>query len=226
LAAEAAFQKAITLNPSYALAHRLLGIIQMHLCRRQQSLAAIQRARELDPLNAGHYALSAQVAFAAREFGTAIKFAQQAIAIDPEFWIGHMQLGQAYEQCGENERAVSALTEAGRLSGGNSKAISLRGYILARSGRTQEVRELLRTLESVSREKYVPPYAFALIHAGLSEHEVAFDFLQRAYGVRDVHLAFLTCDPKWDPFRKDPRFADLIAIFFTTGCEKPAAPGS
>ena len=59
--------------------------------------------------------------------------------------------------------------KAGRLSGGNSKSSSLRGYLLAKTGRTNEAREVLRTLEALCRERYVPPYATALVHAGLGD---------------------------------------------------------
>jgi TolB-like protein/Flp pilus assembly protein TadD len=209
-AAESAFRKAVTLNPSYALAHRLLGIVQMHLRRHEDSLAAIKRARDLDPLNAGHHALSAQIAFAARDYDASVRFSRQAISIDPEFWIAYLQLGQSQEQLDKPELALEALTHASRLSGGNTKAISLRGYILAKEGKQSEARELLATLEVLSKQKYVPPYAFALVYAGLGQHEEALQFLDAAYDVHDVHLAFLPIDPKWDPFRRDSRFVDLL----------------
>ena len=70
---------------------------------------------------------------------------------------------------------------------------------------------MLRTLEAVSRERYVPPYALALVHAGLGERDEVFEWLNRAYAARDVHLIFLTVDPKWDPYRGDPRFEALLA---------------
>jgi TolB-like protein/Flp pilus assembly protein TadD len=209
-AAESAFLKAVTLNPSYALAHRLLGIVQMHLRQHEDSLAAIKRARDLDPLNAGHHALSAQIAFAARDYDASVRFSRQAISIDPEFWIAYLQLGQSQEQLDKPELALEALTHASRLSGGNTKAISLRGYILAKEGKQPEARELLATLEVLSKQKYVPPYAFALVYAGLGQHEEALQFLDAAYDVHDVHLAFLPIDPKWDLFRRDPRFEDLL----------------
>lgn len=209
-AAEAAFREAIAINPSYALAHRMLGIVLAHMLRPEESTAAAKRARELDPLNASHQALSAQIAFAARDFPAAVELAKHAIAVDPEFWVGHFQLGQAYEQLDKPELSLEALNHAGRLSNGNSKSIAIRGYILAKQGKTREARELLSTLETVSRDRYVPPYAHALVYAGLGEHAIALQFLERAYEARDVHLAFLTHDPKWDPFRADSRFINLL----------------
>ena len=215
--AELAFRKAIVLDANYSLAHRLLGIVLSHLRRPEEALQAIGRARQLDPLLAGHHALSAQIAFSARDFAAAERFARQSITIDPEFWIGHLQLGQALEQLGQGEKALDALNVAGRLSGGNSKAIALRGYILARMGRIREAQEVLRMLESLSKERFVPPYAQALLHAGLAEHGQATDELERALEVRDVHLAFLPVDPKWDGLRKDARFRSLLERCGFTG---------
>src|SRR2546429_6390653 len=37
--------------------------------------------------------------------------------------------------------------------------------------RANEAREVLRRLEALSRERYVPPYAKAIVHAGLGERE-------------------------------------------------------
>ncbi len=209
-AAVAAFRKAIALNPNYSLAHRLLGIVLSHLQVFDEALCAIGRARQLDPLLAGHHALSAQIAFAARDFAAAEQFARQSITIDPEFWIGHMQLGQALEQLGKNDPALDSLNLAARLSSGNSKPIGLRGYILARTGRTREAQEVLHALDNLSVERYVPPFAQALIYAGLDEPENALDCLERALSLRDVHLAFLPVDPKWDAFRKEQRFLALL----------------
>ena len=122
-----------------------------------------------------------------------------------------MTLGQAYEQLGQYELALDALTTATRFSGDNSKAVSVRAYTLAKAGRAREAREVLDTLEAISRKRYVPPYAFALIYAGLGERDAVFEWLERAYAARDVHLIFLTVDPKWDSYRADARFIALLA---------------
>ena len=69
---------------------------------------------------------------------------------------------------------------------------------------------MLTTLETLSRKRYVPPYALALVHAGLGERDAVFEWLDRAFDVHDVHLIYLLVDPKWDPYRSDPRFEALL----------------
>ena len=209
-AAETALRKAVTFDPSYCLAHRTLGIVLSYMRRHREAQAAVRRARELEPLFAAHHALSAQVAFNARDYSQAVQYARQATIVDPESWIGFLQLAQAHEQLGNSDLALEALQNAGRLSGGNSKVLALRGYLFAKLGRTDEAREVLNTLEAVSGERYVPPYALALVLAALGQRDLALKQLERAYDSRDVHLIFLPVDPKWDAFRSDARFVALL----------------
>src|SRR4029453_3999911 len=149
------------------------------------------------------------VAYQARDFAAAVEHARRAIAVDSQLWIGYIELGQVYAQTGDNERALEAFADAGSLSDNNRKAPSFTGPLLAKVGRIGEAREVLRTLETISRERYVPPYAMAFVHAGLGERDAAFERLDQAYDERDVHLIFLPVDPNWDAFRADPRFQAL-----------------
>ena len=71
---------------------------------------------------------------------------------------------------------------------GNSKMISLRGYILAKMGRTTDAEQVLNTLNGIAGDRYVPPYAMALVHAGLGQTDQAFQWLDKATNERDVHL--------------------------------------
>jgi tetratricopeptide (TPR) repeat protein len=210
-AAESAFRRAIALDPSYALAHRMLGHVLSQTGRHAEARPSMRRAREVDPLYAMNHAMSSQVAFQAGEYSTAIEHARQTTIVDPDFWIGYVQLGQTYVQLGEADSALEALANAQRLSRGNSKVISLRGYILAKLRRVDEARDVLRTLEAVSRDRYIPPSAIALMHAGLGDREAVFQWLDRAYDARDVNLIFLPVDPKWDEFRSDRRFETLLS---------------
>jgi TolB-like protein/DNA-binding winged helix-turn-helix (wHTH) protein/Tfp pilus assembly protein PilF len=208
--AEAAVRRAIELDRSDPDAFRVLGHVLSQLTRQDEAEAAMKLARELDPLDPLTDALSSHVAFQGRHYPAAIEYAKRAIYFGQDLWIGHMQLGQAYAQTGQADLALEVLDAASRLSHDNSKPVSLRGYLLGQMGRVDEARGVLRSLESSSRE-YVPPYAIALVHAGLEDREAVFDWLDRAYQAHDVHLIYLPVDAKWDPYRTDPRFVALLA---------------
>src|SRR5262249_36894875 len=150
----------------------------------------------LDPLLPVIHTMSAQVALGARDFALAAQFARQALAIDPEFWLGHFHLAQALVELGELDMAHAPLVDAGRTSGGNSKVVALRGYVLARQGREAEARQVLGTLLSLSAESFVPPCAVALVKLGLGDIDGAADFVERAWEAHDVHLMFVSNDPK------------------------------
>jgi hypothetical protein len=87
----------------------------------------------------------------------------------------------------------------------------VQGYILARQGRVEEAQARLDLLRGLARDRFVPPYAMALIHLGLGEAEAAFAALEASLAVRDVNLAFMPWDPKWRVLHGDARFGDILA---------------
>jgi len=210
-AAETALRRAVELDPSNGTGHRTLGHVLSQRGRQAEALAAMARARELNPLDSVTWALSAQVAFQARDVATAAVFSRRAIVLDPQLWIGYIELGQAYAAAGEPDLALEAIADGERVANGNSKVPTMRGYVLARMGRTAAAREVAESLTHPSPARYVPPYAAALVYAGLGDRAAMFAALEQAYAVRDVHLIYLPVDMKWDPYRTDPRFVSLLA---------------
>ncbi len=209
--AETAFRRAIALDPSYSMVQLILAHLLSQMGRHAEAEPFMRRARELDQWNPLPHALSSQIAFQAGDYAGALRYADRAIVLNQGFWIGHQMRGQALEQLGHDDLALKALATAARLSRQNSKPLSLTGYILGRSRRTAEARNLLGALEMAERNQYVPPYALALVNAGLGDADKAFEWLDRAYAVHDVHLMYLTVDVKWDRYRRDPRFGNLLA---------------
>jgi hypothetical protein len=76
-------------------------------------------------------------------------------------------------------------------------------------GRRQAI-DLLEKLKLLSRQEYVSPYAVALIYTALGDKNRAFLWLEKAYRDRYWMMAFFKVDPRLDPLRSDPRFADLL----------------
>jgi TolB-like protein/DNA-binding winged helix-turn-helix (wHTH) protein/Flp pilus assembly protein TadD len=210
-AAESGFRRATALDANYAMSHMVLGHLLSQTGRHDLARASMQRGRELDPLSPMARAMSSQVEFQARNPAAALDHARKAIALDPEFWIGYIMQGQALDRMNQVDPALESLVQAGRFSGQNSKTVSFRGYVLGKAGRRSEAQEVLKTLQTAARDRYLPPYAMALVHAGLGDRDAVFEWLERAYSVRDVHLIFLPVDAKWDDYRHDPRFVALLS---------------
>ena len=206
-AAESSLRRATALDPNYANAHRWLGHVLSNGGRHSEALAEMARARELDPFSPLMHVISAQTAYSARDFAAAERHARQSIAIDPNFWAGYVNLGQALAAQGRFEEALLPVMEGHRLVG-NAKGLSRRGYVLGRMGRTTEAKQLLRDLEQTTG--WIPPYETAVVNAGLEDADGVFAALEKAFAVRDVNLVFLPVDPKLDPFRADPRFQALL----------------
>jgi tetratricopeptide (TPR) repeat protein len=215
--AERNFREALALDPNRVDSYWMLGEALSQQRRHDEALTATRRARELDPLNALSHSMSSHIAFCARDLSAAVSHARDALLAEPDFWVGHFQLGQAYQHDGRIDEALDAFGEASRLSNGNSKPVSVSAYTLATIGRVAEARDLLSQLENLSRRRYVPPYALALIYAGLDDRASAFEWLDKAIEERDVHLIGLPFDPKWDRFRHVDRFQDLLSRFGPVG---------
>ena len=88
--------------------------------------------------------------------------------------------------------------------------MSLKGYTLAAMGRRREAEQVLRTLLETAGARFVPPYNIALLYTALGNSDAAYEWLEGAGLIRDVHMVFLTVEPKWDPLRGQPAFQSLL----------------
>ena len=169
------------------------------------------RARELNPLDSLALGMSAQSRPGARRSGRD-HVCRRAISSTRSFWIGYIQLGQAYASAASTTCALEAFADSERRARREQQVpVDARSTFLARMGRAAAAREVITALAHPSPPRYVPPVATALVYAGLGDREAMFGALEQAYAARDVHLMYLPVDMKWDPYRTDPRFVDLLA---------------
>ncbi len=207
--AEESLRRAIQLNPNYDFPHVMLAHILTRTGRPTESAAEMARARQLDPLSASVHALAGHLHFESGKFKEAVAEAETALGLDANFWIAHIVLGEAYERMGRTVEAIRELDRAFESSQ-NSKPLAIKGYALARSGRRDEAEDIIRTFKNTAREKFAPPYNIALVYAGLGDREAVWEWLNRAYEARDVHMVHLTVDGKWDDYRVLPQFQELV----------------
>ena len=209
-AAERGFKRALELDPGYATAHQRYSLYLIAMGRTQESVAEINRARELDPLSISiNFSLGWRL-YMARQFDPAIEQLRNTIEMDPEFLLTHLVLGQAYGQKGAHAQAIAELQRASTLSRGSPMVEAALGHAYGVAGKRKEAQAVLDELGKFSKKTYVSPFYVAIVYAGLGKKEEAIDWLEKAYQDRSNGLVFIKVDPELDSLRSHPRFQDLL----------------
>ena len=207
--AEQQFRRAIELNSNEPEAHHMFSHYWMAVGDVSRSLEESRKALEIDPRAPSLVAHLAVHYLYARQFDAAIAQARKALELDPDFWITHRYLGWTFEQIKMFPEAIAELTTVARLNRNNDESLASLGHVYASSGDTTHAEQLLRELKDRARQRYVSPYAIALIYVGLGQRDEAFVWLQRSLDDRIGVMPDLKLSPRLDPVRNDPRFLDL-----------------
>jgi tetratricopeptide (TPR) repeat protein len=209
-AAERSFLRAIKLNANNAIAHQFYGHLLSNWKRHEEAIAEIRKARELDPLSPMMHTFEAGYLTMAKRYGDAQAPIQQALTIDRDFFPAQSVLGLIHQQTGNPGAALEDFREAYRLSRGNVLQLAYQGVVLGQTARQDEARQVIAAMNEISKSRYVPPFAFALVYTALGDHDAAFEWLEKAHQVRDLGMVFLPGHPHLDSLRSDRRFQSLL----------------
>jgi serine/threonine-protein kinase len=204
------FQRAIEVNPNYAIAHQQYGNNTLSaLGRFDDAIAEGKRAVELDPLSlvintdlGGNY-------YYARRYDEAMAQLRKTMEMDPRFYITHIVLAQALDAKGAHDAAIAEWQKARALND-DPALLGLLGRAYGLSGNKAEAEKLLDELKKLSKERYVSDYSFALVYLGLGNKEEALRWLEQSYEDRaGSDIGYIRVDRLLDPLRGDPRFEAL-----------------
>ena len=205
------FERAIELNPRYAVAHHWYAWNLALEGRYEDALTELHEALSLEPLSLIIRTNVGSVLYFARRFDEAIERLEETLALNDSFAVAYQWLGRALLAVGRHEDAIQAQRRAARILGPDPESVASLGHALARAGRTDDARESLSRLESLSNERNVSPYWPGLVRLGLNDRDGGFGALEQALRERFDWLLFLHSDPLFDDFRDDPRFQRLAA---------------
>ena len=216
-AAEREYIRAIELNPDYATAHHRYGVFLGTMGRFDESIAALERARQLDPLSLIIATDLSLPYFWSRRHERAIEVLRKALEIDPNFARAHAHLAQNYRVLGRYEEAIAEQQKAFELSGGQFREDGTKrvngtlAVIYAAAGRKSEAQKILDEMtEAEKHGDYLYSFGRAVIYAELGDKERAFAWLEKAFAERFSGMTELKVAPTFDSLRDDPRFQDLL----------------
>jgi TolB-like protein/Tfp pilus assembly protein PilF len=208
--ADREFRRALELDPTSAQIHFLYGMYLTAMNRSAEAITEVERAQALDPLSVAIQAASARSYYNARRYEDAIAQAKSALEIDSTFSRAHFWVGMATEQLGRPDEAIREFETTVSFGGPATIYLAALGHAYGKAGRREKALAVLADLQTRAKSRYISALDIATVYLGLGDTDATFEWLEQAFQTRASALVFLAVDPRYDAFREDPRFRDLL----------------
>jgi TolB-like protein/Tfp pilus assembly protein PilF/tRNA A-37 threonylcarbamoyl transferase component Bud32 len=209
--AEREFRRALDLNSSYSLAHIWYANLLMGRGRKEEAVAQVLAARDLDPFS---LIVNTNVGWVLNIVGRhddAIAQLTRTIALDSTYAQAHWRLSDALIAAGRGVEAVAEGARVVMLTDSAPSALAQLAKIDALADRRPAAQALLRDLLARRSSRYVPSASIANIYAALGDVTLALAWMEKAFDERSNAIAYLSADPYAASLRDDRRFKALIA---------------
>jgi tetratricopeptide (TPR) repeat protein len=179
----------------------------------EEAVGLVERALKVDPGNLESRIMLGDLYAHAGRLDDAIAYYRTIADIASSDARPLFGLAEMLKRKGETKGAIETLRKAYELSGEREGAAALEGALSEKdydNAQAAVVRERLRGLEELARERYISPLDFARFHALLGERDKALQKLDMAISERSPMVVLLKVDPAWDRIRDDLRFAAVV----------------
>ncbi len=234
-----AARRAIALDDKLAEGHRALALI-LHVndWEWQESDREFRRALELEPGNEAIMYQMSYLSASLGRFNEAIALGEKAITLNPVFDRNYFALAFTCSYVGQNARSIalarktlelnpqypcarnlvamgqialgktdSAVIEAGMES---TEVWRLHGLALAYAAAGMKEKSNQALAELIRLYGEAGPFQVAEVYSFRGEPDRAFEWLERAYTLRDGGVSQIISDPKFKKIVSDPRFTAFL----------------
>lgn len=208
--AKAGFEHALELNKNYVHAYHWLSHYYIATGQIEKSFQMSLRALEIDPLDliindhlAWHY-------WMAREPDKALQQIDKTRELNPnDIWCC-IFAGFALEEKGLYGIAVTEFERALNISPEFPLVQAALGHAMGYNNQLTEARRITEMLINQRSKKFIPAYDIAIAHLGINEIDTALAWLKETIAERSGWGAYFDVEPRLDPLRNSPDFADLL----------------
>lgn len=179
-AAEAAYRRALEINPSSPDVQLSYASYLSTLGRHEEALTHVQQVYLLDPLAVDSRIEALWIYFFSGRMEETVAQAQKTIELEPQAGYPYALLALAYSQLGRRSQTVQAAESAARVSDSPS-VIVVAASALARVGERDEATKLLERALELAKSKYVCRFLLAAAYTDLNEKEKALESLERGF---------------------------------------------
>lgn len=201
--AEAAAERAGTLDAHYARHWHMVAILRAWQGRTPEAFDAMRRARELEPMAPLYAANHGQLLYQTRRYDEAIEHVAPLIASQARNDQARSLLIRSLVARGDLDSALAqlALRRSDRFSTSDA------GLVYAHLGRRSDALAEIERIERLGAEGYGVAYDVAVIHAALGDKDAGCAALERALTDHSLTLPWMRLDPRMDPLRDQQCFA-------------------
>jgi TolB-like protein len=211
--AEAEFLRAIGLDTRYPTVHHWYATSCLApQGRLGEALEQILIAQALDPISSIIARDVAAVQYFSRDFSAALEQCDHVVELNPHFPQAYWILGLVQEQRGDFDESAAAFQRAIQLSPRSPRMHAALGRTFALSGKKNEARRILNELHERAGKRYDSPFDLASLYLALGDRESGFNWLAQAFRDRCFEVLSIGADPRFDPFREDPGFMQLVGL--------------
>jgi DNA-binding winged helix-turn-helix (wHTH) protein/tetratricopeptide (TPR) repeat protein len=199
------FDRALELDDGSSRAWHHLAIWYADMGRVDEALAALRRARELEPTALQWASNYARMLYSARRYDEAIEFLKPLVAANPNLDPAHSVLAWALIATGD---LTGAEEELRRVVVPTINPSDM-GFLHARLGRRDDALREIERLDARGREGYGVAYDQTIIYAALGELDRGCETLARAIDDHSLLLGWMRLDPRLDPLRGRQCYAEV-----------------
>lgn len=202
--ADAAFQKALALEPQNSVVLLGASSLDATLGRFEEAVTLNRRAVEIDPLSVVAHISMGMHAYYAGQLNLATDAYQKALAISPADPEAHYLLGLVYISRAQPQLALAEFQKDQR---GVQRNVG-EALAYAALGRKADADASLQQLITDYRTQAA--YQIAEVYAFRGETDRAFEWLRLARDHKDSGLPAIKGDPLLKNLYHDPRYADFL----------------
>jgi TolB-like protein/DNA-binding winged helix-turn-helix (wHTH) protein/Flp pilus assembly protein TadD len=207
---EKELKRAQALDPNDDTAHHLYGDYLEIMGRFDEAEVERRRCLELDPLSPLYGMVAGSTLYLSRKNDEAIAQLVRTINLEPRYVPAYLYLGEVYEQKKMYAQAIETFQKGIAQSERHPSLIAALGHSYAMAGQRDKAQQLIAELRSMSKGRYISPYLFAVVYAGLGDKDQSFAWLEKALQNRSSALIWLKVEPVFDNLHDDPRFNTLL----------------
>jgi TolB-like protein/Tfp pilus assembly protein PilF len=207
------FARALALNPQspvVRMRYALCGLMLPH-GRLAEAAAELERVVQSDPLSIPvRWWLGSMYLFA-RQAQPLSNQVDRMMEIDRGHPLSHMALGCLHLLESRGSAAVGALEKSCELAGRPVWLLGFAGLACGAAGERDKAQALFDELQTLARDRYVSPFATAIVAFGLGDIDVTFEYFNRAIELRDPLINPLPYYPFFDRLKPDERYTALLS---------------